>query len=459
MLCAKFLCCVLNENFVCWWSTVDLHPGAVVALFQLMRSSANPLTSHQKTNHNYEPSYDTQRSTAPGAEVVTVPLKNKILLGLLNFTTLNRARPGIFVAPYLLMRGWNESQIGWLYFLNCILSLFVQTPAGSLADSTSYKRSMIAFSNLLIASMCLVLIYFSHIWIAVVVSLAFLGVGYTIAYPAVYSMTLGIVGAEGIMEQVPINETSIHAGNAFFAIFSGFVVYYMDEGDTIFYICIAMAIITVLLLGLFDPNSISTDRARGITPLPSSSTSASSTTSLPTSSLSSAPTEPAVEPIPLSHVMFNPKVIIFFISIMFFHLSNASMLPLLAQILFVKGDHGFEFSCLCVAVAQLTMILSASFAGYYVRYIGTKQLFLLSFVFLPLRGITLMILLWNPDPDPFVLVSTQILDGAAGGLFGVISVLIAENLSRFDTLIPLRSLSLPHSLSLYLSPEGQVTLV
>lgn len=345
----------------------------------------------------------------------TVSLKNKVLLGLLNFTTLNRARPGIFVAPYLLMRGWNERQIGWLYFLNCILSLVIQTPAGSFADSTSYKRTMVSFSNLIIALMCLVLIYFSHIWVAVVIALAFLGVGYTIAYPAVYSMTLGIVGSEGIMEQVPINETSIHAGNAFFAILSGFVVYYMNAGDTIFYTCIAMALCTILLLGLFDPDSISTDRARGI--LPAESTTITSDV-------------PPAEPIPLSHVMFDSKVIIFFVSIMFFHLSNASMLPLLAQILFVKGDHGFEFSCLCVAVAQLTMILSASFAGYYVRYIGTKQLFLLSFLFLPMRGITLMILLWNPNPDPFILVSTQILDGAAGGLFGVISVLIAENLSR-----------------------------
>jgi MFS family permease len=371
----------------------------------------------------------------------TVSLKNKVLLGLLNFTTLNRARPGIFVAPYLLMRGWNESQIGWLYFLNCILSLVIQTPAGSFADSTSYKRTMVSFSNLMIALMCLLLIYFSHIWVAVVIALAFLGVGYTIAYPAVYSMTLGIVGPEGIMEQVPINETSIHAGNAFFAILSGFVVYYLNGGDTIFYICIAMALFTILLLGLFDPDSISTDRARGI--LPAASTAAM------TSDV------PPAEPIPLSDVMFDNKVLIFFVSIMFFHLSNASMLPLLAQILFVKGDHGFEFSCLCVAVAQLTMILSASFAGYYVRFIGTKQLFLLSFLFLPMRGITLMILLWNPNPDPFILVSTQILDGAAGGLFGVISVLIAENLSRYSSPPPL---SLP-SCSDFHSLEGQVTSV
>lgn len=362
-----------------------------------------------------------------------VLLKDKILLGLLNFTTLNRARPGIFVAPYLLMSGWNESHIGWLLFLNCIISLISQTPAGLYADSTSYKRSMIATSNIIIALMCIILVYFSHIWIAVVFSLAFLGIGYTIAYPAVYSMTLGIVGREGIMEQVPINETSIHAGNAFFAILSGFVVFSLDEGDTIFWICVVMCIITILVLFLFDPNSISTERARGIN-IPSSSSSSSTMVSngiKTETKLSLSENATYSQPIPLLDLMLDSKVIVFYVSIMFFHLSNASMLPLLAQILYKKGDHGFEFSCLCVAVAQITMILSASFGGYYVRYIGTKQLFILSFIFLPIRGLTLMILLWNPNPDPFILVSTQVLDGAAGGLFGVMAVLIAENLARY----------------------------
>jgi MFS family permease len=339
--------------------------------------------------------------------------KEKILLGILNFGSLSRARPGIFVAPYLLMRGWTEADIGYILFLNSVISLIVQTPIGLYADVTKYKRTMVAVSNISIAAMCVILIYYSYDWTLVVFAMSILGVGYTIAYPALYSMTLGIVGSEGIMEQVPINETCIHAGNAFFAISSGFVVYYSKGGVSLFWICVVMGILTSLALLLVDPHSISLEKARGIRLEDKSKIGT-----------------PPPAPIPFTDILWNRNVIIFYASIMFYHVSNASMLPLLAQILYVKGDHGFEFSCLCVAVAQLTMIISAGLGGYFVKQVGTKPLFVLSCAFLPIRAVLLMALLKQDSPNPFVLVSTQILDGAAGGLFGVMAVLVAENLSR-----------------------------
>ena len=77
------------------------------------------------------------------------------------------------------------------------------------------------------------------------------------------------------------------------------------------------------------------------------------------------------------------------------------------------------------------MIFSAALAGHLVPTVGTKNLFILSFAFIPLRGLLIAGLLSYQDPNPYVLVLTQVLDGAAGGLFGVVAVLIAENLSRW----------------------------
>jgi MFS family permease len=358
--------------------------------------------------------------------MVSIPFAKKFALGGLNFLTLNRARPGIFVAPYLLMRGWTESDIGFVLFINCIVSLIIQTPIGIFADYTSYKRSLVALANILIAAMCVILVFQSDSYGMVLFSMAVLGVGYALSYPPMYSITLGLVGSDGIMEQVPVNETCIHAGNAFFAVASAIVVYYgavTGGGETLFWICVVLGVSTCAMLCMIDPKEIDMDRARGLESL---------APVIPFSSSSGCETEARtrIPPITLWRLLTDRKVIIFYVSLMFFHFSNASMLPLLAQVLYTNAQHGFEFACVSVAAAQISMIVTAGIGGYFVKSVGSKNLLLLAFAAIPVRGVLVSLLLSSPSPSPYLLVATQALDGAAGGLFGVIAVLIAENLSR-----------------------------
>ena len=77
------------------------------------------------------------------------------------------------------------------------------------------------------------------------------------------------------------------------------------------------------------------------------------------------------------------------------------------------------------------MVGSASLAGVMVPRLGTKPLFLLALLAIPLRGTFIVLLLQSHSgATNALLLATQVLDGVAGGTIGVLLVLITENLSR-----------------------------
>ena len=255
-----------------------------------------------------------------------VDWKDKVRLSALNFLSLNRAKPGIFIAPYLLMKGWHEKDIGIVMFVNGVVSLFAQTPAGMLADMTTHKRTVVGFSNILICVMCLIFIISTDFWVTTVV-MSLLGVGNALVYPAIYSITLGLVGQDGMMDQVPINETSVHGGNAFFAFTAGLIAYLLPGDIFIFHICAIMGIASCVSLYYIDPSTIDVLKARGIT-------TDMNEAKMPQTIAPSQPSQSISQQKPMSmwNLACNPKVIVFLVSIMLFHFANASMLPLLAQV-------------------------------------------------------------------------------------------------------------------------------
>jgi MFS family permease len=124
-------------------------------------------------------------------------------------------------------------------------------------------------------------------------------------------------------------------------------------------------------------------------------------------------------------------VFVFLLSVLLFHFSNAAMLPLLSQQLFIgNAERGFEFAALAVITAQVSMVCAAMAAGVLVPLLGTKPMFLTALCAIPLRGFIIVMLL-GQEPNNVLLLGTQVLDGLAGGIFGVLVVLIAENLARW----------------------------
>lgn len=280
------------------------------------------------------------------------------------------------------------------------------------------KKAVVLGTNLLTSLGCLCLIYTTDFF-AITVAVTATVLSDVFAFPALYAMTLGMVGAKGIVQQVPVNETATHCGNAFFAIFSGLLVAFTTDGGlVIFWICVAMRILSSLVLYCnIDDRSIDHNKARGL-------------------EVNSSPSkeEPALAPISYSVILTDFYVIIFLLSVMLFHFSNAAMLPLLSQQLFISNaERGFEFAAMAVITAQLSMVASACAAGWMVPRVGTKPLFIVALSAIPIRGVIIVALLAYYADAPgsnVLLLSTQLLDGLAGGIFGVLLVLISENLAR-----------------------------
>jgi MFS family permease len=329
----------------------------------------------------------------------------RYVLGSLYFCN---QRPGIFIAPFLLVRGWRESHIGVVLFISGLVGLATQAPAGEVTDETPYKRSIIWSSNILTIFGCVFLLY-SDNFTVIVFAVSATVVSDAFSFPALYSITLGLVGPKGISAQVPFNESLTHCGNAFFAIISGLVVAFTEGGLAIFWICIVMRLASCVILNFISTEQVNVKRARG---------------------LEHDDGEMSSAPISYCELFSDYHVFIFLLSVFFFHFSNAAMLPLLSQKLFIDNeDLGFEFAALAVIIAQMSMVGSAVVAGELVKSYGTKLLFLTAIAFIPARGAIIVFLL-TYFPNNILLLSTQLLDGFAGGAVGVVTVLVAENLSR-----------------------------
>jgi MFS family permease len=103
------------------------------------------------------------------------------------------------------------------------------------------------------------------------------------------------------------------------------------------------------------------------------------------------------------------------------------MLPMAGQVL-AKTHPGSDVHAMsaCIIAAQLVMIGIAASVGWAMkRGIGRKTIFLVALAVLPVRGF-----LFTLTDSPFGVVSIQLLDGVAAGIFGVISIVIASDLMR-----------------------------
>lgn len=95
------------------------------------------------------------------------------------------------------------------------------------------------------------------------------------------------------------------------------------------------------------------------------------------------------------------------------------------------------------------MVCSATAAGRLVPKFGTKPLFLVALLAIPIRGV-LIVLLLSSDGGVGWLLATQVLDGLAGGVMGVLVVLVTEQLARYG---------LAYSVTVFLCLPLTVTLV
>lgn len=267
-------------------------------------------------------------------------------------------RPGIFVAPFLLLEEIPEENIGFVLFISGIIALTLQTPAGQLVDETSHQTRIVILGNVATMIGCILLSNITNIW-AITLAVTITVVSDVFTYPSLYAITLGVFGSEGIEKQAPLNETGTHLGNACFAVLAGVIVVFAPvdvDARIIFYVCVAMRCLGVLVVVQWVVEyPIDVQKSRGLLSSDSCATMISQHDSSVHSDVASVATHgrlnsitPQTAPLEYGILLTDRSVIVFLVSVLLFHFANAAMLPLLSQQLFINNsDKGIaDFECI-----------------------------------------------------------------------------------------------------------------
>lgn len=309
------------------------------------------------------------------------------------------------VGPYLsvFLKGaehWEPGAIGIAMAASSIAAAFCQIPAGLFVDSSKVKRLLVIGSGLMVGTACLAIAFYPR-FLMVIAAQAMLGAAAAIIPPAIAALSLGLVGHGKLDARISRNESFNHGGNFLAAALAGGLGQSLGY-DWIFYLVCFFAVASAVIVRLIDPAEINHELARG-------GESANH------------------EPMPLRELLKRRDLVIFLASVVLFHFGNAAMLPMAGQVL-AKEHPGSDAVTLsaCIIAAQLVMVGAAWSVGKAIGAgFGRKTIFLVALCVLPVRG-----LLFSFTTNPYSVVTIQLLDGIAAGIFGVIAILIASDLMR-----------------------------
>ena len=214
---------------------------------------------------------------------------------------------------------------------------------------------------------------------------------------AISGLTLGLAGQAHLPAQLGRNEAWNHAGNAASAVLGGAVGWFYGIGGVLL-VMAGMGLLSLLAVRGIQPQHIDYAAARG---------------------LETAERARMAGPVPSRlSLLFGDKALLCTGGIMlFFHLGNAAMLPLLGQSAVAHFDVDPAVYTACtVLVAQGTMILTALWAAWLAPRRGYGPALFCALIALPIRG--LIAGFWQ---SPWNIVPVQILDGVGAGIMGVVT--------------------------------------
>jgi len=317
------------------------------------------------------------------------------------------------LGPYLsvYLKGaqhWSPGDIGIAMAASSLSAALCQIPAGLLVDALKAKRMLVAASGGAVALGCVLIAVFPHL-MTIIAAQIMIGAASAIIPPALAALSLGLVGRRRIDARISRNESFNHAGNFVAAALAGTLGQWLGY-SWIFYLVCAFAVGSAAIVNLINWSEIDHDLARG-----------------GAAGDPAGGTSPQHRPIAIRDLLTHRDLIVFLVSVVLFHFGNAAMLPMAGQVL-AQTHPGWDTISLsgCIIAAQLVMVAiawavgKAMGAGY-----GRKTIFLVALAVLPVRGI-----LFSFTANPIGVIAIQLLDGVAAGIFGVIAIVIAADVTR-----------------------------
>ena len=291
---------------------------------------------------------------------------------------------------------WHPERIGFVMTAGGIAGLICNTPGGALVDRLGRPRVMIAAGSALILLGTAALVQGAHPAL-VLLGLLLTALGGSVIGPAIAAASLAYVGQRDFPLQQGRNAAWTNAGNVAAALMILLGATRLGVNAPLHVLGVMAAATIAALLCLAGPSGET--RRIGLAA--------------------------GARPEPLFKALEHKPVLIFALSLLFFHLGNAAMLPLLGLRLARLG-HGdaTQWMSACVIVAQFGMIGVALVAGQIAERHGKVPLFLFACCVLVARGIIAAF-----GEAPLWLVPIQILDALGAGTLGVITPTLVADLS------------------------------
>lgn len=309
---------------------------------------------------------------------------------------------GPFLGIFLQSHGWTPDSIGYVMTIGGLAGMAVTAPLGALADATRRKRLLLALASLGIVA-ALALIFLCQHPLLVGGAQIVQAVCAAAMAPTISGLTLGLAGQSHLPAQLGRNEAWNHAGNGLSAMLGGAIGYWYGVPG-VFVVMSGMLLLSLYALHGIAPRDIDHAQARGLAPEAEHAT----------------PAQRAA----LWHGPAALPVLCVGLVMLFFHLGNAHMLPLLGQSAVARfAINGAAYTAATVVIAQGTMILVALWAARLARRRGYGILLWCALLALPLRGCIAGF--WH---SPWSIIPVQMLDGVGAGILGVVTPGLAARL-------------------------------
>ncbi len=310
---------------------------------------------------------------------------------------------GPFFGVFLQSKGWLPDEIGYVMTAGGLAGMLCTTPLGALADRAERKRLLLGVTIITIVVACGLIFVWTNAASAWTSRILQGALAAAIA-PTLSGITLGMVGQKGLPARLGKNEAWNHFGNGATALLGTLVGYYYGIPG-VFFVMAGMGVLCIICLGGINPAYINNATARGLEENQEKQENA---------------------PIPVRALFSDRALLAIAITLAFFHLGNAAMLPLLGQSAVARfAVNPAAYTGVTVIIAQVTMIATALLGAWIAQRRGYGMLFLIALLVLPIRGLAA-----GFYDSPWSVVPVQILDGISSGLMGVATPGIVARILR-----------------------------
>jgi MFS family permease len=307
---------------------------------------------------------------------------------------------GSFLAFYLADLGWSKQDVGLALTVGGLAAVAAQIPGGALADAVRWKRGLAVCGFALIALSALILAIWPSFPLVFMAEILH-GTSAGLVGPAIAAISLGLAGRRGISSRVGRNYRFAGAGNAMTAAFMGALGAYLSN-SAIFIAAALLCFPALIALNEIRPDEIDYARARNATKR-----------------------DQALDLQRLIDFTKNWRLVLFAGALVLFHLSNASLLPLVSENLaHSKIANSTLFMAGLIVVPQLVVAILAPWIGYWSELWGRKPLLLAGFAIETARA-----LLFAFVSDPVLMMVVQLLDGVTGAAVTVLTIIITADLT------------------------------